>query len=122
MDIYFYNTLTKKKEVFEPLHEKEVKIYSCGPTVYTDATIGNMRTNLFQDVLRRVLQYNGYTLKHAMNITDVGHLVSDGDDGEDKMLKSAREEKKTPMEIATYYTKLYFQDLADLNIHTPEIV
>ncbi len=122
MDIYFYNTLTKKKEVFEPLEEKEAKIYSCGPTVYKEATIGNMRTNLFQDILRRVLQYNGYTLKHAMNITDVGHLVSDGDDGEDKMLKSAREEKKTPIEIATYYTKLFFQDLADLNIQTPEIV
>ena len=122
MDIYFYNTLTKKKEVFEPLEEKEAKIYSCGPTVYKEATIGNMRTNLFQDILRRVLQYNGYTLKHAMNITDVGHLVSDGDDGEDKMLKSAREEKKTPIEIAAYYTKLFFQDLADLNIQTPEIV
>ncbi len=76
--------------------------------MYKDATIGNMRTNLFQDVLRRVLRYNGYALKHAMNITDVGHLVSDGDEGEDKMLKSAREEKKTPMEIAKHYTKLFF--------------
>lgn len=122
MDIYFYNTLTKKKEVFKPIHEELVKIYSCGPTVYKDATIGNMRTNLFQDVLRRVLRYNGYTLKHAMNITDVGHLVSDGDEGEDKMLKSAREEKKTPMEIAKYYTNLFFQDLELLNIETPEIV
>ena len=100
MELYFYNTLSKKKELFQPLDEKEVRIYSCGPTVYKDATIGNMRTNLFQDILRRVLKYNGYTLKHAMNITDVGHLVSDGDEGEDKMLKSAREEKKTPMEIA----------------------
>ncbi len=122
MELYFYNTLTKKKELFKPLDSKEVKIYSCGPTVYKDATIGNMRTNLFQDILRRVLKYNGYTLKHAMNITDVGHLVSDGDDGEDKMLKSAREEKKTPMEIAEHYTKLFFQDLAALNIETPEIV
>lgn len=122
MDIYLYNTLTKKKEVFKPLDNKEVKIYSCGPTVYKDATIGNMRTNLFQDILRRVLKYNGYTLKHAMNITDVGHLVSDGDDGEDKMLKSAREEKKTPMEIAQYYTKLFFQDLEALHVETPEIV
>lgn len=122
MDIYFYNTLTKKKEVFKPIDEKQVRIYSCGPTVYKDATIGNMRTNLFQDVLRRVLRYNGYTLKHAMNITDVGHLVSDGDEGEDKMLKSAREEKKTPMEIAKHYTKLFFQDLELLNIETPEIV
>ncbi len=122
MDIFFYNTLTKSKEKFKPLDEKQVKIYSCGPTVYKDATIGNMRTNLFQDILRRVLKYNGYTLKHAMNITDVGHLVSDGDDGEDKMLKSAREEHKTPMEIANHYTKLFFKDLEELNIETPEIV
>lgn len=122
MDIYFYNTLTKTKELFKPIDEKEIRIYSCGPTVYKDATIGNMRTNLFQDVLRRVLRYNGYTIKHAMNITDVGHLVSDGDEGEDKMLKSAREEKKSPMEIAKHYTELFFQDLALLNIETPEIV
>ncbi len=122
MDIYFYNTLTKTKEKFQPIDEKEVKIYSCGPTVYKDATIGNMRTNLFQDVLRRTLRYNGYTLKHVMNITDVGHLVSDGDEGEDKMLKSAREEHKLPMEIAKHYTKLFFQDLEALNIETPEIV
>lgn len=122
MDIYFYNTLTKKKERFKPINPNEVRIYSCGPTVYKDATIGNMRTNLFQDVLRRVLRYNGYTLKHAMNITDVGHLVSDGDEGEDKMLKSAREEKKTPMQIAEHYTELFFQDLEALNIETPEIV
>ena len=122
MELYFYNTLTKKKEIFNSIDEKQVKIYSCGPTVYKDATIGNMRTNLFQDVLRRVLTYNGYTLKHAMNITDVGHLVSDGDEGEDKMLKTAREEKKTPMEIANHYTKLFFEDLASLNIQTPEIV
>ena len=122
MDIYFYNTLGKKKEKFEPLNAEEVRIYSCGPTVYKDATIGNMRTNIFQDVLRRVLKYNGYKLKHAMNITDVGHLVSDGDDGEDKMLKSAREEKKTPMEIAKHYTELFFNDLKSLNIEVPEIV
>ena len=122
MDILFYNTLTRQKEKFEPLEENEVRIYSCGPTVYKDATIGNMRTNIFQDVLRRVLKYNGYTLKHAMNITDVGHLVSDGDEGEDKMLKSAREMKKSPMEIAKYYTKLFFEDLEKLNIETPEII
>ena len=122
MDLYFYNTLTKKKEKFVPIDNKEVRIYSCGPTVYKDATIGNMRTNIFQDVLRRVLKYNGYTLKHAMNITDVGHLVSDGDEGEDKMIKTAREEHKSPMEIAEYYTKLFFQDLELLNIETPEII
>ncbi len=122
MDIFFSNTLTKKKELFTSIDKEEVKIYSCGPTVYKDATIGNMRTNIFQDVLRRVLRYNGYKIKHAMNITDVGHLVSDGDEGEDKMLKSAREENKTPLEIAKYYTDLFFKDLELLNIETPEIV
>ena len=122
MDIYLYNTLTRNKDKFIPLNEKEVRMYSCGPTVYKDATIGNMRTNIFQDILRRVLRYNGYKIKHAMNITDVGHLVSDGDEGEDKMLKSAREEHKTPLEIAEYYTKLFFEDLAMLKIETPEIV
>ena len=122
MDIYFYNTLTRKKELFKPIDEREIRMYSCGPTVYKEATIGNMRTNIFQDVLRRVLKYNGYKLKHAMNITDVGHLVSDGDEGEDKMLKTAREENKSPLEIAQYYTKLFFEDLKLLNIETPEIV
>ena len=122
MDIYFYNTLTKQKDKFIPISENEVKIYSCGPTVYKDATIGNMRTNIFQDVLRRVLKYNGYKIKHVMNITDVGHLVSDGDEGEDKMIKSAKEEHKTPLEIAEHYTKLFFQDLKDLNIEMPEII
>ena len=81
-----------------------------------------MRTSIFQDVLRRVLRYNGYKIKHVMNITDVGHLVSDGDEGEDKMIKSAREEHKSPAEIADYYTKLFFEDLKNLNIETPEIV
>ena len=122
MDIFFSNTLTRKKDLFKPIDKKEVRIYSCGPTVYKDATIGNMRTNIFQDVLRRVLCYNGYKIKHVMNITDVGHLVSDGDEGEDKMIKSAREEHKSPKEIAEYYTKLFFDDLKLLNIETPEIV
>lgn len=122
MDLYFYNTLTRKKEQFTPINKDEVRMYSCGPTVYKDATIGNMRTNIFQDVLRRVLKYNGYKIKHVMNITDVGHLVSDGDEGEDKMLKSAREEHKTPLEIAEHYTKLFFNDLKLLNIETPEII
>ena len=122
MDIYFYNTLTKQKDLFKPIEEGKVKIYSCGPTVYKDATIGNMRTNLLNDTLRRVLKYNGYELKHVMNITDVGHLVSDGDEGEDKMLKAAREEHKSPLEIAEHYTKLFFRDLERLNIETPEVV
>lgn len=122
IDIFFYNTLSKKKEIFKTIEKDNVKIYSCGPTVYKDATIGNMRTSLFQDTLRRVLKYNGYKIKHVMNITDVGHLVSDGDDGEDKMIKSAKEEHKTPLEIAEHYTKLFFKDLERLNIETPEIV
>lgn len=122
MDIYFYNTLTRQKEKFIPIDKQEVRMYSCGPTVYKNATIGNIRTNIFQDVLRRVLRYNGYKIKHVMNITDVGHLVSDGDEGEDKMLKSANEEHKTPLEIAEHYTKLFFDDLNLLNIETPEII
>ncbi len=122
MDIYFYNTLTHSKDKFKPIDKREVKIYSCGPTVYKDATIGNMRTNIFQDNLRRTLEYNGFKVKQVMNITDVGHLVSDGDTGEDKMIKSAKEEGKTPLEIADYYTKLYFKDLDRLNIELPEII
>ena len=109
MDIYFYNTLTKQKDLFKPIEEGKVKIYSCGPTVYKDATIGNMRTNLLNDTLRRVLKYNGYELKHVMNITDVGHLVSDGDEGEDKMLKSAREEHKSPLEIAEHIQNYFLE-------------
>lgn len=122
MELKLYNTLSKTKEIFTPLEGNEVRMYSCGPTVYKDATIGNMRTNIFQDVLRRVLKYNGYTLKHVMNITDVGHLVSDGDEGEDKMEKSAREEGKSPLQIAEVYTKRFFDDLSLLNIETPEII
>ena len=122
MKIYFYNTMTHKKEEFNPINNEEVRIYSCGPTVYKDATIGNMRTNIFQDNLRRTLEYNGFKVKQAMNITDVGHLVSDGDEGEDKMIKSARQEGKTPLEIAEYYTKLFFRDLDRLNIEIPEII
>lgn len=122
MELKLYNTLSKTKEVFTPIEGNEVRMYSCGPTVYKDATIGNMRTNIFQDVLRRVLKYNGYTLKHVMNITDVGHLVSDADEGEDKMEKSAREEGKSPLQIAEIYTKRFFTDLGLLNIETPEII
>lgn len=122
MELKLYNTLTKRKEIFNPIHGNEVRIYSCGPTVYKDATIGNMRTNVFMDILRRVLKYNGYTLKHVMNITDVGHLVSDADEGEDKMIKSAKEEGKTPLEIAEFYTKRFLKDLKDLNIDMPEII
>ena len=122
MSTYFYNTLTKTKDEFKPLEGNEVRIYSCGPTVYKDATIGNMKSYIFMDTLRRVLKYNGYTLKHAMNITDVGHLVSDGDEGEDKMVKAAKEEKKTPLEIAAFYTERFLKDFDRLNIDRPEII
>ena len=122
MDIFFYNTLTKKKEKFSSIHENEVKIYTCGPTVYKDATIGNMKSYIFMDTLRRVLKYNGYRLTHAMNITDVGHLLSDGDDGEDKMIKAAREEKKDPLQIAEFYTERFLEDIDRLNIDRPEII
>jgi len=118
----FYNSLTRKKEDFVPLVGNEVKIYSCGPTVYNYAHIGNLRTYIFMDILRRVLQYNGYKLVHVMNITDVGHLVSDSDEGEDKMLKSAKELQKTPWELADLYTKVFFSDLKLLNVEIPEIV
>ena len=117
-----YNTLTRKKEEFVPLKKGTVKMYSCGPTVYNYAHIGNMRAYIFMDTLRKVLKYNGYKVKHVMNITDVGHLVSDADEGEDKMIKSAKEEHKTPLEIADHYTKLFFEDLKSLNVETPEIV
>lgn len=122
MKLNFYNTLTKTKEEFKPLEGNTVRIYTCGPTVYKDATIGNMKSYIFMDTLRRVLKYNGYQLKHAMNITDVGHLVSDADEGEDKMLKAAKEEKKSPLEIAEFYTKKFFEDFERLNIDKPEII
>ena len=116
--IYFYNTLTRKKEEFKPNDEKEIKLYSCGPTVYYFAHIGNLRAYLFMDTLRRVLKYNGYKLKHVMNITDVGHLVSD----EDKMLKAARRENKNPFEIAEFYMNAFLKDIDSLNIDRPEII
>ena len=122
MDIKLYNTLTREKEIFKPIDEKEVRLYSCGPTVYYFAHIGNLRSYLFMDNLRRVLHYNGYNLKHAMNITDVGHLESDADDGEDKMMKAARRENKDPYEIAKFYTDRFMEDLDKLNIWKPEII
>ena len=117
-----YNTLTRKKEEFVSIDKKEVRIYSCGPTVYNFAHIGNLRAYLFMDNLRRVLKYNGYTLKHAMNITDVGHLVSDADEGEDKMLKASRRENKDPFEIAKFYTEAFLKDMKKLNIDMPEVI
>ncbi len=117
-----FNTLSRQKEEFVPINPGEVRIYSCGPTVYNHAHIGNMRAYVFMDTLRRVLKFNGYKLKHVMNITDVGHLTSDADEGEDKMVKTAREQKKTPWEIAEYYTAIFFKDIEELNIEKPEII
>lgn len=122
MNLYFYNTLSKQKEEFIPIDKKEVKLYSCGPTVYYYAHIGNLRAYLFMDNLRRVLKYNGYHLKHVMNITDVGHLVSDADEGEDKMEKAARREQKDPFEIANFYMNAFLKDIDKLNIQRPEII
>lgn len=122
MKIYLFNTLTRKVEEFNPIDDKEVRMYSCGPTVYSYAHIGNFRAYLFMDTLRRVLKYNGYKLKHVMNITDVGHLVSDADEGEDKMLKAARIENKDPFEIAQFYTDVFLKDIKKLNIDIPEII
>ncbi len=122
MSIKLYNTLTRKKENFIPNDKNEVKMYSCGPTVYYYAHIGNLRAYLFMDNLRRVLKYNGYKLKHVMNITDVGHLVSDADEGEDKMLKAAKRENKNPYEIAEFYMDAFLRDIDALNIDKPEII
>ena len=117
-----YNTLTRKKEEFVPLDKKNniVKIYTCGPTVYNYAHIGNMRAYIFMDTLRKVLKYNGYKLNHVMNITDVGHLTSDEDYGEDKMAKSAKEQHKSVTEIAKIYTDAFMKDIESLNIEKPE--
>ncbi len=122
MSLRIYNTLTRKKEEFKSINPNEVKMYSCGPTVYYFAHIGNLRAYLFMDNLRRVLKYNGYKLTHAMNITDVGHLVSDADEGEDKMLKAAKRENKNPFEIAEFYTNAFLADMKKLNIDMPEII
>ena len=122
MDIYLYNTLKHKKELFNPINNKEIKMYSCGPTVYSYAHIGNFRTYIFVDSLRRVLKYNNYKMKHVMNITDVGHLTSDADTGEDKMEKAAKKEGKNPYEIAKFYTDAFMEDMKQLNIDMPEIV
>ena len=122
MEINLYNTLTRKKENFVPLNGNEVRVYSCGPTVYSYAHIGNFRAYIFMDSLRRMLEYNGYKMKHVMNITDVGHLESDADEGEDKMEKAARKENKNPYEIAKFYTDVFLRDMHRLNIDMPEII
>ena len=122
MDLYLFNTLGKEKQLFKSINEGQVRMYSCGPTVYYNAHIGNLRAYLFMDNLRRVLKYNGYNLKHVMNITDVGHMTSDADEGEDKMMKAARRENRSPWDIAKDYTEKFLKDIDRLNIERPEII
>lgn len=114
--IKIFNTLSRRKEKFHPIHKQWVGLYTCGPTVYNYAHIGNLRTYIFEDVLRRTLEYGGYKVKHVMNITDVGHLISDADEGEDKLEKGARREGKSVWDIAKFYTIAFLDDLKNLNI------
>jgi len=117
-----YNTLTKKVEEFIPREENKVKMYTCGPTVYHFAHIGNLRTYISEDILEKSLKYLGYEVKRCMNITDVGHNVGDGDSGEDKMLVASRREHKSVYDVAAYYTKVFKDDCEKLNIRWPDIV
>jgi cysteinyl-tRNA synthetase len=119
MKLKLYNTLSKTKEEFIPISPKEVKMYTCGPTVYNFAHIGNLRTYIFEDVLKRTLEYNGYKVNHIMNITDVGHLQSDADDGEDKIEIGAKRESKSVLEIARFYEDSFLKDLNKLNVKLP---
>ncbi len=120
--MYLYNSATHKKEEFVPNHPDIVKMYTCGPTVYHYAHIGNLRSYIMEDVLEKALRYEGYNVKRVMNITDVGHLASDADTGEDKMLKGAKREHKSVMEIAQFYTDAFFDDCRKLNIKRPDVV
>jgi cysteinyl-tRNA synthetase len=119
--IKLYNTLTRKKEVFRPLKNRQVGIYTCGPTVYLYQHIGNLRSYVFPDILKRALEIEGYKVKQVINVTDVGHLTSDADEGEDKIEMAARREKKSAKQIAEYYFKIFRSDLRKLNISEPNI-
>ena len=122
INMYLYNSLSHKKELFVPKDPNFVKMYTCGPTVYHYAHIGNLRSYIMEDVLEKALRYMGYNVKRVMNITDVGHLASDADTGEDKMIKGAKRENKSVMEIAKYYTDAFFEDCRKLNIKRPDVV
>lgn len=121
MDIYLHNTYSGIDELFKPIHPGVVSMYNCGPTVYNYAHIGNMRSFVFADLLRRMFEWNGYTVKQIMNITDVGHLVGDGDAGEDKVEKMARAAGKTAAEVTLFYTNAFMEDLVDLGINPAHI-
>lgn len=120
--MYLYNSATHRKEEFVPNHPDIVKMYTCGPTVYHYAHIGNLRSYIMEDILEKFLRYEGYNVKRVMNITDVGHLSSDADTGEDKMLKGAKRENKSVMDIARFYTDAFFADCDQLNIKRPDVV
>ncbi len=122
MAINLYNTMGRKLEEFKPINEKEVGLYTCGPTVYNYAHIGNLRTFIFEDILKRVLIHSNYKVKHVMNITDVGHLTDDGDAGDDKMTKKAKESGKSVWEIASFYTDAFINDSNDLNLIKPTVL
>ena len=117
-----YNTMSRKVEDFKPIEDHKVGMYCCGPTVYNFAHIGNLRTYVFEDLLRRTLEKNGYKVRHVMNITDVGHLTGDGDDGEDKLEKRSRETGKSVWDIAAFYTEAFMKDTASLNIKRPVVI
>ena len=120
--MYLYNSATHKKAEFQTHTPGRVEMYTCGPTVYHFAHIGNLRSYIMEDVLEKALRYEGYNVNRVMNITDVGHLSSDADTGEDKMVKGAKREHKTVMEIAQYYTDAFFADCKKLNIKRPDVV
>lgn len=122
ISVKLYNTLTRKVEEFIPRDKKIVKMYTCGPTVYHYAHIGNLRSYIMEDVLEKTLMYNGYKVNRVMNITDVGHLSSDSDTGEDKMVKSAKKQNKSVLDIAKFYTEAFFKDFEKLNIKKPETI
>ena len=119
MQLKLYNSLTRKKEIFKPIKKSQVTLYTCGPTVYNYAHIGNLRTYIFEDILKRTLVFNNYKVKHVMNITDVGHLTSDADTGEDKIEAMAKKQKKDAYQISEFYTKAFKKDLSELNIIKP---
>lgn len=122
MNIRFFNSMGRSVEDFCPIDKNVVGMYACGPTVYNYAHIGNLRTYIFEDILRRTLEYAGYKVKHVMNVTDVGHLTSDGDEGEDKMIKSAREKGMSVWDIAQFFSDAFFNDIKELNILMPTVV
>ena len=121
MPLHLYNTLTRKKEEFKPLHEGYVGMYVCGPTVYGHSHLGHGKSYVSFDVIVRYLRYRGYKVTYVQNITDVGHLLGDTNEGEDRLLKASRLEQKHPMDVAELYTRSYFEDMDKLNVMRPDI-